>query len=90
MKVFKFIILLATTVGLFGCASTVNTTRVSHYPPTPLSEPIEMYGLNDAVPANYQGVVQLESAIRVFLLIVDCKAYLKKQEILVAKWAGMQ
>lgn len=56
MKTFKVITLFWLTLLLAGCASTVRTTYSTKYSPTPISEPIIVYGLNDAVPANAQNI----------------------------------
>jgi hypothetical protein len=56
MKYFKFITLLLLILFLAGCASTVRTTYTSKFSPTPISESVIVYGLNDAVPANSQNI----------------------------------
>ncbi|MBT3748109.1 MAG: trypsin-like serine protease [Bacteroidetes bacterium] len=39
-----------------GCTSTVSTTRTTSLPPTPASEQIIVYGLNDAIPPNAKNI----------------------------------
>ena len=52
MKNIKFIIINFSLILLYSCASTIQTTSTKSYPPTPLSEPIIVYGLNEAVPSS--------------------------------------
>jgi len=56
MKIFSIITLFLLTLFLVGCASTISTTYTTKYSPTPTSEPIIVYGLNDSVPANTQKI----------------------------------
>lgn len=56
MKQFNVIFLFAVSVILTGCASTIKTTHTSNFPPTPNTEQIIVYGLNDAVPASSQNI----------------------------------
>ena len=53
MKTLQFACMFYVAIMFLSCASTVNTTRSSYrYPPTPMQEPIEVFGLNDYVPTN--------------------------------------
>ena len=52
MKVFRVITLFLLTLLLGGCASTVRTTYTTKFSPTPISEPVIIYGLNDAIVNN--------------------------------------
>ncbi len=56
MKIFKIIALFLLTLFIAGCASTIRTTYTTKYSPTPINEPIIVYGLNDEVPANSQNI----------------------------------
>lgn len=56
MKGLNLISAILLTIILFGCASIVSTTHTTYFPPTPTSEPVTVYGLNDAIPANVKNI----------------------------------
>ena len=57
MKIIKFAIIVSLTLILTACASTISTTRTSYnVSPTPISEPILVYGIKDALPVNSQNI----------------------------------
>lgn len=70
MKVILGISKLIIILILFGCASTVRTTSVTNYPPTPISEPIVVYGLNDLVPMDAKNIGTIKISDSGFS--VDC------------------
>ena len=56
MKIFRVFSFFLLTLILVGCASTVRTTYTTKHSPTPIDEPIIVYGLNDAMPSNTQNI----------------------------------
>jgi hypothetical protein len=55
----------------------------------PLNQPVKVYGLNDAVPVNYQDVGRIKIGDSGFSVDCGCQSVLEKAKKLVVKWGKM-